>query len=78
MNKSEWISENPYKPEINKVWANQLSFLAFKEGGEAYTKTLIEWLEGNCPHYIKKYDGEPESMPRRMCSECMQELRLSL
>lgn len=74
----EWIPKNPYpyKHMINKSVAT--NYQGLSDGWEAGSidtlKTMIDWLEGNCPHYIKKYDGEPETMPRRMCTECMQDL----
>ncbi|MFH0837002.1 MAG: hypothetical protein V1870_02645 [Candidatus Aenigmatarchaeota archaeon] len=83
--KPEWMPENPYKPKVNMTWTNQLSFLAFQEGGEAYTKTLIEWLFGKCTEHLYHNpfswsEAEQEWTKtyykiRYQCPECMQELK---
>ncbi len=60
MKKQEW------KPKLAHLMTSEQ-----QEGGEAYTKALIEWLESDCPHLA--YDGG--SFPKRYCDKCMQELK---
>jgi hypothetical protein len=67
--------ENPYIPQHKEV------YFAWQEGGEAYLKAVIEWLDTPClnfQHRIPTADEIMGSPIRRVCPQCWQELILSL
>jgi hypothetical protein len=75
------LPENPYikrgKEVVHQCSCNEV----WQEGGEAYTKALIEWLDTPClnfQHRIPTADEIMGSPIRRVCPQCWQELILSL
>lgn len=73
--KTEWKPENPYStrmPNERRVW---------QEGGEAYTNAMFKELFDICPHSWGDFRDNNEPVTqyfRHACSQCMEELRLSL
>ena len=87
------LPENPYKEyamvgeKYGWIEGNRahLESKGYQEGGEAYLKAVVEWLGqpctghelviGDTPTYYNQDKFKPH---RKDCSECWQELRLSL
>ncbi len=74
MNKQEWLPENPHKCTCRKgqtAFNKEQKCFIFIEGGEAYVKSLIEWLERPCV----EHEHPKHEYNHRECPQCWQQLK---